>query len=585
MRLLALLFCLYIGVASAGGFSKNVLVVYAKKLPLIKAIESVLQEEGVSYQTGSIYSLLDKDPEDVLDIFPVIIIPDRVNQSIPYDLRFWFKNYVMEGGNVFIIYDAGVKDIYGRYREKPVFSELTGVNYCTYFHKREKAYTVDFFRIREEVLEELDIPPGKTINGYISGYKYGKLRYPVADTELIDKNVHIIAETGSGKVGASLKKSGKGWVLFVNLPLCHLKANSDDLPLRVFIRYFLFNLSNIPHLVNVPYGRGGLVINWHIDSYLDWKSIPMMIREGYYNKELVYSSHITAGDFLEKPGDGLGFDACGRGRKIARMLNPYGITGSHGGWAHNWFAERLREGKFSREEIKRYIKINNECLEKIAGYKIREYSAPQGVHPQPVTTEVLEELGMVAYYYTGDSGSSPNRTFYNGKMVSRKVLAFPITPLEDVASLYEMSEKGFPRDKVGKWLKGMVDFVVERRTIRLIYSHPYDIPHYPEEIKNFINYAIKKVREGKLSVKPMVYFYEYMERFLNTRYRFIFGDGEFKAEISSSKSLRGIPVAVPKKFCQKPNMDVSFEDENYLYFVINEDIKSFSLKCSYGNTG
>jgi len=307
----------------------------------------------------------------------------------------------------------------------------------------------------------------------------------------------------------------------------------------------------------------------------------MMIEKGYYTKELVYSSHITAGDFLEKPGDGLGFDACGKGRRYAEMLNPFGITGSHGGWAHNWFAEKLKKGELSREEIKRYVKINNECLERITGYKIREYSAPQGVHPQPLMTQILEELDMVAYYYTGDTGSFPNRTFFDGKMVSKKVIAFPITPLEDVASLYEMWAKGFSKEKVGKWLKDMVDFVVERKTIRLIYSHPYDIPHYPEEIKGLIDYAIQKSREGLLNVKPMVYFYDYLERFLKTRFSFSLEEGRFRAELSNGKSLKGIPIAVPKKYCQEPQQEVSFQDEKYLYFVIKENVKKFVLTCGY----
>jgi peptidoglycan/xylan/chitin deacetylase (PgdA/CDA1 family) len=79
------------------------------------------------------------------------------------------------------------------------------------------------------------------------------------------------------------------------------------------------------------------------------------------------------------------------------------------------------------QSIEEYIAKNNRALEEITGYKIEEYSAPLGAHPQPLATQVLERLGMIAYYYCGDSGSAPNRTFSDGGMVSEHVVAFPVT--------------------------------------------------------------------------------------------------------------------------------------------------------------
>jgi len=40
-------------------------------------------------------------------------------------------------------------------------------------------------------------------------------------------------------------------------------------------------------------------------------------------------------------------------------MNKYGIIGSHGGWAHNWFAKNLEEGKFTQKEILHYEKYKN----------------------------------------------------------------------------------------------------------------------------------------------------------------------------------------------------------------------------------
>ncbi len=574
---------LFFSIALAQEF--KVLIVYSsqqidQKKYAINALESVLQEEGVLFSKMSAASLLTYYPEKIKKVFPVIIFPDGVAQQLSADVKYWSEEYVKSGGHIFVIYDAGVKDIYGHYRNRPIFDSLIGVDYCLYPEEEDKAYTLGYFKLNEFYLRDIDIPPGKTIDNTVSGYKYGKLKYPVALTMQIDDNIEKIAYVYNSQfqgIGASLKRYGEGSAFFVNLPLCYLKAESDDLLLRAFIRFYLFRVVNIPHLLNVPYAKGGLVINWHIDSSLDWKSVPMMIKKGYLRKTITYSNHITAGPFLQKPGDGKGFDACGKGKRFALMLIKYGITGSHGGWAHNWFARKVLTGEFGYKEIKKYIEMNNECLEKLTHQKVKEYSAPNGVHPQPIMTKVLEELGMKCYYYTGDSGSAPNRTFYNKEMVSDKVWAFPVTPLEDVASFYEMFVKGYSSKKVEKWLKAMVDFVIERKTIRLIYSHPYDIPRYPKAILRFIDYAEKKYKQGKLIVKPMIYFENYLERFVKTKFSFEIKGRKFVVDVSNPEGLRGIPIAVPKKICSGKLSDI--QDKHFYYIIITKNTKNFHYEC------
>ncbi len=567
--------------------SINVLLVYfslnldKKGISVLNAYKSVLKEEGIPFKIIDVVELLNKNPKEIIKFVPAVILPDRITTSMPEDVKYWFADYVKSGGNIFVVYDAGVKDINNLYREKPLFTHITGVNYCLYKKFRDRAYSLGKFRFKREILKNLDIPPGKTINNFLSGYKYGILTYPVALNKIEAENINVLATVVVGNkqyVGVALRDFGKGHSFYVNLPLGFLKANSDDLPLRAMLRFFLHEVAVVPYIVNVPDNKGGLVINWHIDSSLDWKSIPMMIKKGYYSKHLTYSSHVTAGDFLEKPGDGLGFDACGKGKKYLKMLKPYGITGSHGGWAHNWFARKLKNGEFTREEIKRYIKINNECLEKVLNYKIVEYSAPIGVFPQPVSAQILEELGMVAYYYTGDSGSFPNKTFFNGKKVSDKLYAFPVMVNGKNASFYEMWKSGMKEEDVQKWLYSVVDFVVNRRTIRLIYSHPYDIPLYPKAIRNFIRYAEKKVIEKELYVIPMYAFYSYLNRFSKTVFAFVYRGDRLEILLENREGLNNIPIAIPKNLCRLKSYDM--EDKHYYYFIIKESIKKFKLVCN-----
>ncbi len=360
---------------------------------VLKAYKSALEEEGVPYYEINVNHLLSLSVQDVAMSKPVIIFPDCLNQILPEETRLWIKDYLRIGGNIAVIYDAGIKDRKGAYYDEAMFSDVTGINYISYNILYDEAYTVGHIKLTDEKnMDFLEIPSGKVEKGFlIGGYAYGTLEYPIARNELRDNtgNMEIYAyaltQKGEEFPVITIREWGKGKVLYVNLPLGHLKGYSGHLLLRAIVRAFLFKTVKIPHLVNTYYGMGGLVINWHIDANSDWKSIPIMLREGYLRKDIQYSIHITAGEFRDELGDGLGFDACNKGKDYANAIKDYGIIGSHGGWAHNWFSRNIEDGKFSRTEIYKYIKKNNDCLENITGYKITEFSAPNGVHPHWLT--------------------------------------------------------------------------------------------------------------------------------------------------------------------------------------------------------
>jgi hypothetical protein len=241
--------------------------------------------------------------------------------------------------------------------------------------------------------------------------------------------------------------------------------------------------------------------------------------------------------------------------------------------AHNFFSDNILKGIFGEKEIYEYILRNNECLENITNYKILEYSAPNGVHPQPITTKVLEKLGMLCYYYTGDNGSSPNRTFINGKMLSHKVIAFPISSFGKYASFLKMKKGGKTEDEVKRWLFSIVYYVVKNRTLRLIYSHPYDIPLYPNALREFWDYVNTLKNKGIIQVKPMSYFATLLLRFLNTKYSINFSNK--RITIVNKEGLEGITLALPKDFVIKdlPYGVTLKEEEGYQYITIT---KAFS---------
>jgi Polysaccharide deacetylase. len=567
----------------------EVLVVYGEKSYQVDAFKSVLEEEGIPHRLVDIKTLLSVDPKKLAQHKPAVIIPDGTLQHIHPSAVEWFKDYLSYGGSLLISQDAGIKNYAGAYLKSAIFSPLLGINYILYDKLRADSFSEGYIKI---VDENLEITPGKIDKKQrlITGYVYGGLTYPYAKAEdngFDGKTLAFVVDKEDSNEYKALvwKKYKEGYIFYSSLPLGHLKAYSDDMVLRSVLRYFLFKLVKIPHLMNTPKGRGGLVINWHVNANSDWISIPMMLEKGYIRNGLEYSFHITAGEFRDEPGDNLGFDACGKGKKYVEMIMPYGTIGSHGGWAHNWFSYGILDGRISKKDIYKYIEKNNKCLESITGYKIREYSAPNGVHSQPETTKILEKLGFVAYYYTGDSGSSPNRTFIGGEMVSSKVIAFPITPYEESASFYEMHKNGVSEEEVYKFLVSLTDFCIKTRQIRLFYSHPYDIPLYPNAFLRAVDYWESKENDGLLEVHSMSYFADFLLRFLKTEYSFRKNGDELVVRLKNPEGLEEIGIAIPNYYGKVLSFpkEVVFltQDEHFYYFYVNENAKELELTFKF----
>lgn len=566
----------------------QVLIVYNKadrhRAPYdVDAYLSVLTEEGVPGASVDVLKLIKTPAKQIVKNIPAIILPDAMIQHMPEESVEWVKEYLDYGGHLAVVYDAGIKK--GRngnvYRDQALLSDVVGLNYITCNQDREKCYTTAKIKFSTAAYADyFEIPPGKLSDRFVlSGYFYGDLRYPVARIRNIvstsPDTVFAQAVNAQTDPAITMKKYGRGNVLFASLPLGYLKAYSDDLPLRFFLRTFLFKIIRMPHLVNTYQGTGKLVINWHVDSNGEWKNIPAAIEKKYLDKEIRSSIHITAGDFRDRIGDGYGFDACGGGRKYAEQYLPYGTIGSQGGWAHNWFAEKMKKNRLWAYEIRRHIKKNRNCLGNIAGYHVLEYSAPLGVHPQPVTTQVLENLGFNSYSYRGDGGSAPNRTFADGKMISEKVIAFPVLPCGKFASFYEMKNAEIAEEDVQKWLKDLVDYVVEKRTARLFQSQINDIFNYPKAVHNFLQYAKRKQSAGDLQIVPMSDMANFFLRFIKTQYSFRHQENGLSIRLQNEDGLYGITLAIPRHVYRVDAMRniTQTEDKDYYYLTVQEDVK------------
>ncbi len=578
---------------------KNIGVLLVYDLPglsafpgVLPAYESVLKEEGVIYRKIEATRLVTLPPKIMAEGNAVVIFPDSVAKAIPKEAALWAADYLEAGGSIMVVYDAGVKDKLGHYLSQGVFSEQCGLNYIRYSSLKDASYASGKLKFKDQdALKYFEIPSGKlSPAGFISGYTYGALDYPVAMTLLMGVTpdeilAHSCFPDGSRQPAVVIRKNGNGNVFYANIPLGYLKAYGDDLLLRECLRAFLFKRLTLPHLVNTPYGKGGLVINWHVDASPDYEGVLNAYKKKLLRETITYSIHITAGDFRDRPGDAIGFDAEGKGLKYVELLKAFGTIGCHGGWGHNWFAENVENKTFGGKEIREYIKKNKDSLERLVDYKIDEYSAPSGMHPQPEMTKALEEGKYCAYYYDGDTGAPPNRTFFDGKMVSDKVIAFPIMPLFKYASLYEMSEKGVTSEEMSAWLNGILGYIEGNRTVRLIYSHFRDIGPYEKVFGEFLDNIETLQADGKILVKPMSYFAKFLQRYLKTEFSYEQSRSRQVVRLKNREGLEGITVAIPSDNTYLPKHDgfLLKEEKGYFYFTEIENMQEQTISIDYVN--
>jgi hypothetical protein len=551
------------------------------------AYDSVLEEEGIAHSWISTRDLLLLDGGELARRFETLIFPDGLVQQMPAATLDRGREFVREGGNIVVVLDAGVKDTEGDYRSGGVMAPLVGVQYQRYRSERDNAYIEGNLDFSTPALTNAwQIPPGKLHEGHVvGGYSYGRLRYPMASAEVTHDDVELFASFDGIPV-LSERSFGRGRALWVNLPLGYLKAYGDDLPLRTVLRSYLFDVVGMPHLVSSPGGVGGLVMDWHIDSQIEWEGIPSLISSGVLRSGLRQQFDVTAGPFRDRPGDGLGFDACGAGREHLEALLPFGEIGSHGGWSHNYFSDQLENSKLTEAQLRDAIVRNEECLESVTRRQVSAYSAPNGVHP-PVVTRLLQERGINAYYYTGDSGSAPNRTFLDGARVSDDAWAFPVMPNGLYASVGEMIKAGLSPREVEQWLVQTLDYVGDQRTVRLLYSHPYDLSdtNYLAVYNDFLDTAESLQSRGLLRVEPMTYFADFMSRFVETDFSFTRADGALEVRLSNPAGLKDVSFAVPAAWLATGqdlphDLQTTPSGGDYDVFVINSDVTSFGVELA-----
>lgn len=432
-----------------------------------------------------------------------VILPDTIHRRASEMFLLALEHYVSQGGKLLLTYDAGTFLTNRTYASRESrLSQMAGVSYALYDSLGEKTIKWATVKGSDSTFIELDVPPGKyypfhnlVANGVVVSdqsvqfgsslrrYKYGDLEYPSYVTSGAFDG-HVLLRSDAGVV-AGEHRYGRGSVLFVNLPLGYLQTKTDGLMLHGFLTYFAAHVVGVPHLLAVPDGIGGMILNWHVDSNAAIK--PMQEMESWaLMKQGPYSVHVTAGPDMMVPGDQRGIDVEHNvvSQDLLREYVSRGYTiGSHGGWIHNYFASHVAVD--DPQTMQQYLVLNKAALEKVSNTPVLEYSAPDGNQPD-WATQWLEEHGFIAYYFTGDSGMGPTREYQRGTYNRYPMWAFPILHLDRAAGFEELSAQNHPPEEVEQWLESLTAFVSNNHVARLLYFHPPGILPYHDVVEHWM---------------------------------------------------------------------------------------------------
>jgi hypothetical protein len=499
----------------------------------VRAWQDAAEELGINLDTRTASQVMRAGRQAQGTAF---ILPDTLHRRMSDVLVGHLRERVRAGDTLMLVHDAGLSDIDGRYREdRSRLSDLAGVQYGLYGELKTGMLRDAPAWVLPEQVQALGIPPGKLVRGAegrpqtsaqpapgpdeplsIAGYVYGELKYPTFVTRGAYDGTRLM-NTADGSLVAGLHRFGAGQVLFVNLPLTQLKVRTDGLLLHSFLQYFAERVVGTPQLSPMPQGRGAVVMNWHID---DRKALPALERAAEMGafKQGPYSIHFTAGPDVNEEGDGKGMDLSNnpQAQDWVRRLGAAGHEiGSHGGWIHNWFGSRA--DKLDREVVASLVERNSSLLLEVGGRPVREYSAPVGNHPA-WTTAWLRKREIRSYYFTGNTGMAPTRSYQDGVRPLPDIWSYPVLNFGVYASFEEAKADQLPEVEVAAWLADINRFCADHRTLRLVYFHPIGLVMYPQAFQRWLESGKELADQGRLRWMTMAQYSDFANQRLRTRW-------------------------------------------------------------------
>lgn len=562
-------------------------------LSYVQAWKNVALEEGLHLDTLSDSDFLNLRDND----FQGIILADSIHKDISPELSKKLISYVASGGSLMLVYDAAtLNQTNSSSKRYPLMSELFGISCGEEDILKGCLNETSAIGNTIKTLAALGVPPGKcivdskvnsTVNSddfcAISSSDLGILKYTHYKIPINDDTPSLLT-TPDHQLIAAIKPFGKGKILYINLPLTYLWAQTDAMFLHSFLHYFASNMLHLPLLATVPNGRGGIIMNLHVESIDALTAFSILQKMGLFQQG-PYSIDFTAGPGLDNENDHLGLNIANNKQTqewIHYLAHRGNSIGSDGGWLHNYFGHYANES--NQKEFEHYIKINNEAVETVLGKKILEYVPSMGNQPS-WATRYLESQGFLGYYSTGNTGTAPTQHFSQGIFDKEQLWSFPVLPFQSGACFRDFGRIGYSEPSVTQWLLDSTHFVSSRNTSRLIYFHPTDIlffPQYLNSLKSWLSLTEQLQNQGLFQWYSMVELAE----FLNKRRQVFWRVKNWKniqfIKATHPDNLKSQSWILSKKNCNKPQITkgIAAIKENKNHWIVQAgDGQDLEFNC------
>jgi hypothetical protein len=436
-----------------------------------------------------------------------LILPDQIHVRASDAVSSAIHDYVNAGGTALLVYDFGALTDTGFYPiPKSRFSDLAGVDYVLYESLRDKTIGLGPVTGLNDTWRTFSVPPGKTwlYNSAqqtwgLTGYYYGFLTYPSFVTQGAASTLQPYLNSPNFGLVAGRNTFGQGRVLFVNTPLGWLgQYGTDGLLLHGALRYLAYNMLGLPYLSLLPNGTAGLTLNAHNDCNPAVPAYTRLKNRGFWTRPNVrFSSNYTAGPDCAAFNDRLGMNLPTNtaAQTMVREMAARGTVGSHGGWIHDYYGGNVSETNQNTltangtNTFQDLLTLNWNAVANVItplGQVQQEYSAPEGNNPKWAVAW-LESKGVLGYYFVGNTGMAPTRSYREGQLFTKTIVSHPITPLWKAAAIEESSLYGLQVADWSNFYTGLVDFAVNNRTARMVYFHPPGIlPQSSEDGKDYV---------------------------------------------------------------------------------------------------
>jgi hypothetical protein len=562
--------------------------------PKLTAWLDAASEQGVKLDVLTASQFLRPYPFS-LSRYAGVILPDSIHKMMSETLIGGVHDYVSSGGKLMLVFDAGTllppNQTYAQ--GQSLFSDLVGVNYAMYDTLGDKTIAMSEVFGEQVAFISLHVPPGKFSASQsgnpqlmsLSGYQNDSVEYSyfVTDTQFSGKT--LLSGKGN-KVIASVNTFGTGQVLFINLPLGYLKNRTDGVLLNGFMHYFSENIVKLPTLSSVPDGLGGLIVNLHIDSNANLPGLIALKKKSKFFNYGPYSVHITSGPDVNVEGDGLGFNLS-KNKEAAEWVRFFqkrgDQIGSHGGWIHNYFGEFVTDA--NQDLFTPLLEKNKQALEAILNHPVNEYSAPMGNHPDWVT-KWLDNQNIGSYYFTGDIGSGPTKSYRDEARPAGKAWAFPVLTMGKHASFEEMHESRVEEKIIDQWLNAVSTFTADNRVARLIYFHPPGILNYPSAIDNWLTNSDQLNKSGRFNWYTMSDIAKFLDEREKTAWSINRVDNhQVVLSAENINSLAHMTWLLPKSAYENPeilsgNVNISQDDKYLIIRAIDGKSLKVNLRSS-----